>query len=97
MVQTVCTHQILAGAKIIMLKKPVVLRRIFFSICAITDFASWHEAKVSFDDPLFRSYYTINGPEKYFTAEGEDIFQGDIWILNISDVDILFTATEILH
>ena len=97
MVQTVRTQQVKAGEKIIMLEKPLALQRIFFSICAITDFASWHEAKVSFGDPLFRSYYTINGPEKYFTAEGEDIFQGDIWISNISDVDILFTATEILH
>ena len=80
-----------------MLEKPLALQRIFFSICAITDFASWHEAKVSFDDPSFQSYYTINGPEKYFTAEGEDIFQGDIWIWDVSDVDILFTATEILR
>ena len=97
MVQTVCTHKVLIGEKIIMLEKPLALHRIYFSICAITDFASWHEAKISFDDPLFLSYYTINGPEKYFTAGGEDIFQGDIWIANASDVDILFTTTEILH
>ena len=97
MVQTVRTQQVKAGEKIIMLEKPLALQRIFFSICAITDFASWHEAKVSFDDPLFRTYYTINGPEKYFTVEGEDIFQGNIWIWNVSDVDILFTSTEILH
>jgi len=97
MVQNVCTHLILAGKKIVILEKPLVLRRILFSICAITNFSSWHEARVSFDDPQFRSYYVINGPEKYFTAEGEDICQGDIWVANVSDVDILFTATEILH
>ena len=97
MVQTICTHKVLIGEKIIILEKPLVLNRIYFSICALTNFSSWHEAKVSFDDPSFQSYYTINGPEKYFTAEGEDIFQGDIWVWNVSDVDILFTATEILR
>ena len=97
MVQTVCTRKVLVGKKIIILEKPLVLQRIFFSICAITNKDSWHEAKISFDDPLFRSYYTVNGPEKYFTVEGEDIFQGDIWIWDVSDVDILFTATEILR
>ena len=97
MVQTVCTRKLLIGKKTIILEKPLVLHRIYFSICAITNFTSWHEAKISFDDPSFQSCYTINGPEKYFTAEGEDIFQGDIWIANASDVDILFTATEILH
>ena len=85
------------GEKIIMLEKPLALNRIFFSICAITDRASWHEAKVSFDDPLFRSYYVINGPEKYFTAEGEDIFQGNIWVYNFSNTNLLYSATEILH
>jgi len=96
MVQTVCTHKVLVGEKIIILKKPLALHRIYFSICAITNLTTWHESKISFDDPLFRSYYTVNGPEKYFTAEGADIFQGNIWIWNVSDVDILFTATEIL-
>ena len=96
MVQTVCTRKVLIGEKIIILEKPLALHRIYFSICAITNLTTWHEAKISFDDPSFRSYYTINGPEKYFTVEGADIFQGNIWIWNVSDVDILFTATEIL-
>ena len=96
MAQTVYTHKALIGEKIIILEKPLVLRRIYFSICAITNLTTWHESKISFDDPKFSSYYTINGPEKYFTAGGEDIFQGNIWIWNVSDVDILFTATEIL-
>jgi len=80
-----------------MLRKPLVLKRIFFSIHALTNFTAWHEARISFDDPQCISYYSINGPDKYFMAEGEDIFQGDIWITNVSDVDILFSATEILH
>ena len=96
MVQTVCTHLVLVGAKIIILEKPIALHRIFFSIHALTNLTAWHEARISFDDPHFYSYYSLNGPDKYFTAEGEDIFQGNIWISNVSDVDILCSATEIL-
>ena len=97
MVQTVCTHLVLVGNKIIMLKKPLVLKRIFFNIRALTNFSAWHEARISLGDPFFRSYFSLNGSEKNFMAEGEDIFQGNIWIANMSDVDILFTATEILR
>ena len=97
MVQTVCTRKVLAGKKIIILEKPLVLQRIFFSICAITNKDSWHEAKISFDDPDFRSFYVLDESARYFEATGEDIFQGDIWIWDVSDVDILFTATEILR
>ena len=97
MVQTVCTHLILAGKKSIILKKPNILYRFFFSVRVIAGEASWYDVKMSFDDPLFLSYYTLNGPVKYFQAEGVDIFQGDIWTKNNSGTDLLVTATEILH
>jgi len=97
MVQTVCTYQVSAGKKRIMLEKPLALHRIFFSVYVLASQTQWYDVKMSFDDPLFHSYYAINGPEKYFKVEGKDIFQGNIWILNNSDTDLFLTATEILR
>ena len=96
MVQTVRSITILAGQKIIMLEKPLVLYRVFFSITALADQTAWYKSKVSFGDPLFHSFFVLNGPAKHFQAEGEGIFQGDIWLYNASDQDLEYTATEIL-
>ena len=52
---------------------------------------------MSFDDPLFRSYYALDGPVKYFEANGHDIFQGDVWLFNNSNINLIYTGTEILH
>ena len=97
MVQTVCSVKILAGEKKIIIEKPHALSRIFFSIHKISDQTSWHETRISFDDPLFRSYYSLNGSVNYFKAEGVDIFQGNIWAYNVSDTDFWYSVTEILH
>ena len=97
MVQTVCSHLILVGEKKIVLEKPNTLHRIFFSVCVIAGEAAWRDMKISFDDPLFSSYFSLNGSKKYFEAAGEDIFQGNIWAINLSDVGLLLSATEILH
>jgi len=97
MVQTLRSITILAGEKILMLEKPQALHRIFFSIQAFADQTAWLETKISFDDPYFRSFYVLDGPAKYFEAKGDDIFQGDIWIYNISDTNLLYSATEILR
>ena len=97
MVQTVHSVTILAGEKILLIEKPRVLHRVFFSIVAFADQTAWLESKISFDDPNFVSFYVIDGPAKYFQAEGDDIFQGNIWIYNISDTNLLYSATEILH
>jgi len=97
MVQTVYSVTILAGKKKVILEKPRRLHRIFFSIRAFADQLAWYETKISFDDPLFHSFYVIDGPAKYFEAEGDDIFQGNIWVYNTSDINLLYSATEILH
>ena len=97
MVQTVRTLSIPAEKKIIALEKPRKLNRIFFSIMTILSASSGYDIRVSFDDPLFRSYYSLRGPKKYFEAEGIDIFQGNIWVYNNSSADVDATATEILH
>ena len=96
MVQTVISRTILAGQKKILLEKPHVLQRIFFSIRALADDTTWYKSAMSFGDPLFRSFFVLNGPGKYFEVRGEGIFQGDIWISNLSNQDLEYTATEIL-
>ena len=97
MVQTVYSVKILAGKKRIVIEKPHFLSRIFFSIHRIGDMVSWHETRISFDDPSFRSYFTMNGSLNVFEAEGVDIFQGNIWAYNVSDTDLWYACTEILH
>jgi len=97
MVQTIRSLTLLAGEKKIMIEKPLTLHRIFFSIEAFADQTAWLESKISFDDPMFYSFYVIDGPAKYFEARGDDIFQGDIWVYNTSDTNLLYSATEILH
>ena len=97
MVQTVCTHLLAVGAKKIVLEKPNALKRVFFSVRLVAGETLNHELRMSFDDPLFYFFYTFNGPAKYFEARGEDIFQGNIWVMNSSTVDLQYTATEILH
>ena len=97
MVQTVRSITILAGEKTIIIEKPQALHRIFFSIQAFADQTAWYELKLSFGDPRFRSFYALDGSARYFEAKGEDIFQGDIWLYNVSDTHLLCSSTEILH
>jgi len=85
------------GEKKIVLEKPNTLRRIFFSVRVVAGEAAWRETLLSFDDPLFHTYYSLNGSRKYFEATGVDIFQGNIWAWNQSTVGLLFSATEILQ
>ena len=97
MVQTVCTISVSMGKKKIIFEKPNRLHRIFFAIRTIADQAPVCTTWLSFDDPLFHTYFTFSGPMKYFVAEGPDINQGDIWLYNASGGDLTYTATEILH
>ena len=97
MVQTVRTISVLAGEKKIILEKPNRLRRIFFAVRTIADQAPVCPTWLSFDDPLFLTYFIFSGPMKYFESEGPDINQGDIWLFNVSGGDLDYTATEILH
>jgi len=96
MVQTVRSEIISAGHKKIILEKPLALRRIFMSIKAVASAEAWCESRISFGDPAFYSYYTMAGHAKYFETKGEGIFQGDVWVLNISAGDVKYTMTEIL-
>ena len=97
MVQTVSSCKILAGKKRIVLEKPHSLHRIFFSIQRISDQTSWYATKISFDDPLFRSYFLLSGSLNFVRAEGADIFQGNVWVQNVSDQDFWYSMSEILR
>ena len=97
MVQTVYTRSILAGKKKIVLEKPHASKRIFFSVSPIVTATSSYDIQMSFDDPLFHSSYSFRGAEKSFKVEGEDIFQGNVWILNQSGNDLMVAVSEILH
>ena len=96
MAQTLFSVTLLAGEKRIMFEKPRVLRRIFFSVRALADEGAWYKSVISFGDPMFRTFYVLNGPAKYFEAKGEGIFQGDVWVSNLSNQNLEYTATEIL-
>ena len=80
----------------ILLEKPSALRRILFSIKALTGSTTEHIAHISFDDPTFLSYYIFGGPVQQLEAKGEGICQGDIWGRNVSSGEIVFVMTEIL-
>ena len=96
MVQTVQTVILHAGQQKIFFEKPLVLCRIFFSITVLAPPDVWCESRVSFDDPMFYSFYTLAGNAKYFEVKGEGIFQGDVWVQNTTEGDVLYTLTEIL-
>jgi len=96
MVQTVHSVTIPPGHKLLIIEKPIVLRRIFFSVRAFAAQVYWYRSEISFGDPLFRSCYILDGPAKYFEAKGEGIFQGDVWVRNASNVNLLYTVSEIL-
>ena len=97
MVQTVNTLLVEIGEKKVIMEKPHISNRIFFSLRVLARLEAWVDMKISFDDPLFISQYRLNGPEKYFEAAGPDIFQGNVWAFNNSDINLWLMVTEILH
>ena len=96
MAQVVYSVTLHAGHRMRIVEKPKVSTRIFLSIRALADDTTWAMSKISFGDPYFYSYYTLDGPAKYFEIKGEGIFQGDIWVRNASDVELTYTVSEIL-
>ena len=96
MAQTVKTQWVYSGWRVVLLEKPIVSTRIFFSIKVLTDLSMGHKSHISFDDHAFSSYYTLDGPIQELEAKGEGISQGTIWAHNLSSMDLLFVMTEIL-
>ena len=96
MVQTVKSRRLQPGQQKVFLERPHVLSRIFFKIVAILPTTANYLSKISFDDPLFADYYTLLGTNTYLEAEGDGIFQGNIFVSNQSTVNILYSTIETL-
>ena len=96
MVQTLKSVRLASGHQGVFLKRPHVLSRILFKIIAILPQTVNYESRISFDDPLFLEYYTLLGANTDLEAEGEGIFQGNIFVRNQSTVNILYSVIEIL-
>ena len=96
MAQTVKSVTLQPGHQRLFFEKPHVLSRIFFKITAILPLTVAYQSKISFDDPLFVDYYTLLGSNISLEAEGDGIFQGNIFVRNQSTVNILYSITEIL-
>ena len=96
MSQNVISTTIPSNKQLLLFEKPSVLRRIFFGITAMLNESVWRQSRVSFDGPMFYTFYVIDGPAKHFELKGDGIPQGDIWVRNASDIDIYYTATETL-
>ena len=97
MVQTVRTINIPSGKMHILFEKPYILRRVFFSIQVVLSVDTEYPLYVSFEDTRFVSYYRLSGQNRYFEARGDDIFQGDVWACNQSNIGLNCALTEILH
>ena len=96
MVQTVKSIRLPPGQQKIFLERPHALYRIFFKISAVLPTTVNYQSVISFDDPLFSDYYTLLGTNTYLRAEGDGIFQGNIFVLNESPVNILYSIVETL-
>jgi len=96
MAQTVASVVLQNGQQRIFFKKPQVLCRIFCNISVLAAESVWQESKISFGDPLFSSFYALNGQHRDFEVKGEGLYQGDVWVRNNSGTALYYTGTEIL-
>ena len=96
MTQTVKSLTVPPGQQILLIEKPRALCRIFIRISALLPLTADYRSKISFDDPMFYTFYILLGPVIHFEAKGEGIFQGNIWARNESTVSIIYATTEIL-
>ena len=96
MVQTVKSLSLLPNQQKMFFERPHALSRVFFKITTTLPPTANYMSEVSFDDPLFLDYYTLLGSSTCFEAKGDGIFQGNIFVRNVSSINIFFTTTEIL-
>jgi len=75
---------------------PRVMRRVFIGIYIVAWADTSFAAHISFDDPLFVNYLTINTLKKEYEFECADIPQGIVFIQKQSDVTGSISAIEIL-
>ena len=97
MVQTIKSVILASSQKTKIAEMPHSLHRIFFSIRVVVGVNTWYPSKISFDDPSFASFYLLAGSERYFEIQGDDIFQGSIWVKNDSTISLWYAVSEILR
>ena len=97
MTQTVNTISVPAGLRRILLEKPYIMRRVFFSVRVVLGVNTEYPLYLSLGDPNFLNYYRLSGQDRYFEAKGDDIFQGIVWASNKSTIPLNCTMMEILH
>ena len=75
---------------------PRVMRRIFLGIYIVAWADMTFAAHISFDDPLFVNYLTLNTIKKEYEFECADIPQGVVFVQKQSDTTGSISAIEIL-
>ena len=75
---------------------PCVMRRIFLGVYLVAWAETTFSAHISFDDPHFVDYLTLNILKREYAFEGADIPQGIVFIKKQSDVPGSISAIEIL-
>ena len=77
-------------------KAPHVMRRIFLGIYLVAQADTSFAAHISFDDPHFVNYITLNTLKKEYEFECVDIPQGVVFLQKQSDTTGSISAIEIL-
>jgi len=75
---------------------PRVMRRVFLGIYIVAWGDTTFTAHLSFDDPLFVDFLTLNSLKKEYVFECADIPQGIVFIQRQSDTVGSISAIEIL-
>jgi len=75
---------------------PRVMRRVFLGVYIVAWADMTFTAHISFDDPQFINYLTLNSIKREYEFECADIPQGIVFIQKQSDVTGSISAIEIL-
>ena len=75
---------------------PRVMRRVFLGVYIVAWADTTFAAHISFDDPLFVNYVTVNSLKKEYEFECADILQGVVFVQKTSDVVGSISVIEIL-
>ena len=75
---------------------PRVMRRVFLGVYAVAWADMNFSAHISFDDPHFVNYLTLNTTKKEYEFECPDIPQGIVFVQKQSDTTGSISAIEIL-
>jgi len=75
---------------------PRVMRRAFLGVYIVAWADTTFAAHISFDDPLFVNYVTVNSLKKEYEFECADIPQGVVFVQKTSDVVGSISVIEIL-